>query len=111
MAIPIRLRNQTIGIMNLRSLNNYTFTQDDVDIVEAVAERLSLAIETSTLLKVTQHRAEIERITTDISGKLSSSTRFETILQTAAQELSRALGGSDVLVQLEPFAMKMQSDT
>lgn len=81
-----------------------------MDIAEAVAERLSLAIETSTLLKATQHRAEVERVTTDIAGKLNSSTRFETIIQTAAQELSRALGGSDVLVQLEPIAMKMQSD-
>ncbi len=110
LAIPIRVRKQIIGIMNLRSHNNYSFTQDEVDIAEAVAERLSLAIETSTLLKSTQHRADLERITTNISGKLSSSTRFETILQTAAEELSRTLGGSDVLVQIEPIAMKIHSD-
>ena len=110
LTVPIRLRGQIIGVMNLQVPQNHTWSSDEVDIAEAVAERLSLAIETSTLLKPTQHRAEIERITTDIAGKLSSSTRFETILQTAAQELSRALGGSDVLVQLEPVAMKMQSD-
>ena len=81
-----------------------------MDIAEAVAERLSLAIETSTLLKATQRRADIERITTNITGKLGSSTRFEAILQTAAEELSRTLGGSEVLVQIEPIAMKMQSD-
>lgn len=109
LAIPIRLRGQVIGIMNLRSRNNYSLTRDDVDIAEAVSERLSLAIETATLLQTTQHRADIERVTTDISSKISSSTRFETILQTAAQELSRALGGSDVIVQIEPFAAKMIS--
>ena len=75
----------------------------------AVSERLSLAIETATLLQTTQHRADIERVTADISTKISSSTRLETILQTAAQELSNALGGSDVLVQIEPAAMKMSS--
>jgi len=110
LTVPIRLRGQVIGVMNLQVPQGHTWNSDEVDIAEAVAERLSLAIETSTLLKATQHRADIERITTDIAGKLSSSTRFETILQTAAQELSRALGGSDVLVQLEPVAMKMQSD-
>ena len=96
-------------VINLRTNNNYQLTNDDTEIAEAVAERLSLAIESATLLQSTQHRADIERVTTDISSKISSSTRFETILQTAAQELSKALGGSDVLVQIEPIASKMIS--
>jgi GAF domain-containing protein len=111
LAIPIRLRGQIVGVMNLRTHDNYTLTEDDADIAEAVAERLSLAIETATLLQATQHRADIERVTTDISSRISSSTRFETILQTAAQELSRALGGSDVLVQIEPVALKLSTST
>lgn len=109
LAIPIRLRGKVIGVMNLRSRNNYSLSQDDADIAEAVSERLSLAIETATLLQTTQHRADIERVTTDISSKISSSTHFETILQTAAQELSRALGGSDVLVQIEPIIMELSA--
>jgi GAF domain-containing protein len=82
---------------------------DEVDIAEAVAERLSLALETSTLLKATQHRADIERITADISGKLSASNRMEIIIQTAAEELSRALGGSDVMVQIEPIQSEIKT--
>ncbi|HET7144753.1 MAG TPA: GAF domain-containing protein, partial [Anaerolineales bacterium] len=66
MAIPIRLRGQVIGIMNLRSRIINPLTQDDADIAQAVTERLSLALETATLLQTTQHRADIERITTDI---------------------------------------------
>lgn len=107
LAIPIHLRGQLIGIMQLNTRSGYKLTEDDADIAKAVAERLSLAIETATLLQSTQHRADIERITTNITSRISSSARFETILQTAAQELSRALGGSDVLVQIEPAALKM----
>ena len=107
LAIPIRLRGQTVGFINLRTNNNYKITTDDTEIAEAVTERLSLAIESATLLQSTQHRADIERVTTDISSKISSSTRFETILQTAAQELSKALGGSDVLVQIEPISIEL----
>ncbi len=107
--VPIRLRGQVIGIMNLQVPEDHKWMPDEIDIAEAVAERLSFAIETAILLQTTQRRADIERVTADISSKLGSSTRFETILQTAAQELSRALGGSDVLVQIEPIAMKMSS--
>jgi GAF domain-containing protein len=107
LAIPIRMRGQVIGVMSLKNNQGHKWTEDDVDIAEAVAERLSLAIETASLLRTAQHRADIEKVTTDISTKISSSSRFETILQTAAQELSKALGGSDVLVQIEPVALKL----
>lgn len=107
LAVPIRIRGQVIGVMSLNNNTNTKWTSDDVDIAEAVAERLSLAIETATLLRTTQQRADIERITTEITSKISSSSRFDTILQTAAQELSKALGGSDVLVQIEPAALKL----
>jgi GAF domain-containing protein len=106
LAVPIRMRGQVIGLMSLNN-KEYKWTEDDVDIAEAVAERLSLAIETAALLRTAQHRADIEKVTTDISTKIGSSSRFETILQTAAQELSKALGGSDVLVQIEPVALKL----
>lgn len=107
LAVPIYMRGQVIGVMSLDNKNNTKWTDDDIDIAEAVAERLSLAIETATLLRTTQQRADIERITTDITSKISSSARFDTILQIAAQELSKALGGSDVLVQIEPAALKL----
>ncbi|MBN8580158.1 MAG: GAF domain-containing protein [Anaerolineae bacterium] len=109
MVVPIRLRGQIVGFMKLNTHSQVKLTDDEADIAEAIAERLSLAIETATLLQSTQQRAEIERVTAKISSSVSSSTRFEVILQTAAQELSRALGGSDVLVQIEPAALKMQS--
>jgi len=107
MAIPISLRGQVVGVINLNARNQRKLTNDDADIARAVTERLSLAIETATLLQATQHRADIERVTTEISSKISSSTQFETILQTAAQELSKALGGSDVLVQIEPISIEL----
>jgi GAF domain-containing protein len=107
LAIPIRIRDQVIGVLSLNNKNGSKWSDDDVDIAEAVAERLSLAIETATLLRTTQQRADIEKITTEITSKISSSSRFDTILQTAAQELSKALGGSDVLVQIEPAALKL----
>ncbi len=106
LTIPIRLRGKTIGIINLRTAQQ-KLTSDDAEIAESVTERLSLAIETALLIQTTQHRADVERITSDISSRINSSTRFETILQTAAQELSRALGGSDVLVQIEPASIEL----
>jgi GAF domain-containing protein len=100
LAIPIRLRNEVIGVMDIRTPTEHEWDDDEVDIAEAVAERLSLALESSLLLKSTQRQADLERVTAEISSKIGASTQFDTILRTAAEELSRVLGGSDVLVQL-----------
>lgn len=100
LAIPIRLHDKVIGVMDIRVPNTHDWDTDEVDIAQAVAERLSLALESSLLLKSTQRRAEIERITADISGKIGATAQFDSILRTAAEELSRVLGGSEVLVQL-----------
>jgi GAF domain-containing protein len=101
LAVPIRLRDEVIGIMDIRTPTEHDWDVDEVDIAEAVAERLSLALETSLLLKSTQKRAQLEKITSEISNKIGASTQFDAILRTAAEELSRVLGGSDVLVQIQ----------
>jgi GAF domain-containing protein len=100
LAIPIRLRDRVIGVMDIQVPQTHQWDIDEIDIAQAVAERLSLALESSLLLKSTQRRAEIERITAEISGKIGATAQFDSILRTAAEELSRVLGGSDVLVQL-----------
>jgi len=101
LAIPIRLRDRVIGVMDIRVPDEHDWDPDEVDVAEAVAERLSLALEASLLLKSTQRQAEIERITADISSRIGATTTFDSILRTAAEELSRALGGSEVLVQIQ----------
>lgn len=109
LAIPIRLRDEVIGVMDIRTQSEHEWDEDEVDIAEAVADRLSLALETSLLLKSTQRRAEIERITSDISGKIGATTQFDSILRTAAEELSHILGGSEVLVQIQSLENKSDS--
>ena len=110
LAIPIRLRDEVIGVIDIHIAEEHHWDPDEVDIAQAVAERLSLALETSLLLQTTQRRAQIERATSEISSKISASTQFDSILRTAAEELSRILGGSEVLVQIQPDALEELSN-
>ncbi len=109
LAIPIRLRDQVIGILDIRVPEDHQWDPDEIDVAEAVAERLSLALEASLLLKSTQRQAEIERITADIATKIGATTQFDSILRIAAEELSRVLGGSEVLVQLQSQSFEAEA--
>ncbi|GAB4456299.1 MAG: hypothetical protein OHK0041_21100 [Anaerolineales bacterium] len=110
LAVPIRLRGEVIGVLEIHTRNEHEWDEDEIDIAEAAAERLSLALETSLLLKSTQRRAELERITTDITSRITATTQIDAILRTAVEELSRALGGSEVLVQLHAETMGSKND-
>jgi GAF domain-containing protein len=87
--------------MDIHIPGGHDWDPDEVDIARAVAERLSLALESATLLQSTQRRAEIERITADISGKVSASINLRNVLQTAVEELGHALPGSEIIIQFQ----------
>ena len=101
LALPIRLRDEVVGVMDIHVPAGHDWDPDEVDIAKAVAERLSLALESATLLQSTQRRAEIERITADISGKVSASINLRNVLQTAVEELGHALPGSEIIIQFQ----------
>lgn len=104
-SIPVKLRGQTIGRLGLRK-GNRNLSQDEISILEAAAERAALALENARLIEDTLKRASQERVIAEVTTKMGASMRFETILRTAAEELSKALNGSDVLVQIQPDALE-----
>jgi GAF domain-containing protein len=101
LAVPIHLRGEVVGVVDIHVPAGHDWDPDEVDIAKAVADRLSLALESATLLRSTQRRAEIERLTADISGKISASVNMRNVLQTAVEELGRALPGSEVVIQFQ----------
>jgi GAF domain-containing protein len=96
----VQLRGEVISVLDIAAPNKQRWTDDDIDIIEAVAERVALSMENARLFQTTANRAERERIVSDIASKIGGTVRIENILRTTAQELSLALNGSEVLIQL-----------
>jgi len=98
---PISLRGEPLGALGLyETAGGRRWTDDEIALVEAVADQMALAIENARLLEKTQRRAERERIITDITTQVRSSMDPETILRTAVRELGAALGTDRAFVQL-----------
>lgn len=101
MTIPVKLRGETVGVLNVKADEERKWTDDEMDIINAIVERAALSIESARLLQEAQKRAEKERIIGEISAKISSSSNLESILQTAIQELGNTLPGTDIAVQFK----------
>jgi len=99
LAVPMKLRDQVVGVLNLRFEGEPAST-GTVSLIEEIANRLALALENVRLLEETHERAERERITANITTQIRASMDPETILQTAVRELGAALGTDRTFVQL-----------
>lgn len=94
-AIPIKFRGQTIGMLDVRSKNGQRFwKQDEIAMLEAAAERAALALENARLVESAQRRAARERAIGDISTRIGALSNLESIMQTAVEELGRKIGGA-----------------
>jgi len=98
LVVPIELRGEMIGTMVIQTPASGEISQDQMDLIKAVAERVAISAENARLFDETTRRAERERMVSDITGKIRSVNDPQAMIQTAIEELRNALGASRVEV-------------
>ncbi len=99
LSLPVKLRGEVIGTVDVHSVDNRKWDQDELDIVTAIIERAAIAMENARLLTESQKRASKERTIGDISAKISAQSNIDQLLKIAAQELSRTLPEAYIAIQ------------
>ncbi|NTW99814.1 MAG: GAF domain-containing protein, partial [Geobacteraceae bacterium] len=101
MAVPITLHGETIGIVNIRADQKQAWSHDEIDIVQAAAERIALALENARLIADSQKRAAKERTIGEITSKIGGSIDIDTIISTAVEQMGNILPDADITIQFE----------
>lgn len=104
LTVPMKLRGEIVGVMNIKADDNREWNADELDIINAIIERAALSIENARLLTEAQKQVEKERAIGQISAKIGSLVNLENILQTTIQELGNTLPGTDVTIQFKERA-------
>jgi GAF domain-containing protein len=95
MSLPLSVRGKKIGKLSLKPKSSDVHPDEDIQVIlEAVAERVALALDSTRLSEQAQKQVAREQVLSQLSVKLQSSTNLDTILSTAAREASRAMGAS-----------------
>ena len=100
LTIPIKLRDQTVGVLNVKSTTSRSWTNDEIDIMTAISERAALSIENARLLEESRLIAQREHAISQISSKIGSGTQVVDILRTAVRELGSHISGAQVTVEI-----------
>jgi len=106
LAAPIKVRGEIIGVLDLQEIEGDSIWNDDqIALVQSVADQLGQALESARLFEETQRRARREALTRQITDRVRSKTEVDAMLQTAVRELAQALGAPRAFVRLAPEAL------
>jgi len=103
-SVPIAIRGETIGTLAIQVPGTNRINDDQMDLVNAVADRVALSAENARLFEETTRRAERERLVSDITVKIRSTNDPDAMIETALGELKKALGATKV--QLVPHTLQ-----
>jgi GAF domain-containing protein len=96
--VPVELRGEVIGTLVVQSPTPDPFSQEQLELIKAVSERVALAAENARLFEETSRRAERERLVSEITGKIRNMNDPQSMIETAVEELRKALGANRVEV-------------
>ena len=103
--VPLMVLNQIIGVIGLEQDDpSISWTEDDIAIAQAAANRAALTLENARLLDESLRRASKERTIFEATARIGSALNIENILQATAEELERILGDAEVIIQFEGAA-------
>jgi GAF domain-containing protein len=96
--VPIELRGEVIGNLIVQLPSEGAWSADQLDLINAVAERVALSAENARLFEETTARAEREKTVSEITSKIRNQNDPQAMIQTAIRELQNALGVSRIEV-------------
>jgi two-component sensor histidine kinase/putative methionine-R-sulfoxide reductase with GAF domain len=101
LAVPILARDRLAGALNVRTVETRVFTQDEIDLLVAIAAQVAQTIEHAQLYAQAQRRvAELEALA-KISEAVSESLYLEESLEAIVKTTMEAVGATGAALVLE----------
>jgi two-component sensor histidine kinase/putative methionine-R-sulfoxide reductase with GAF domain len=101
LAVPILARERLAGALNVRTVEPRTFTQDEIDLLVAIADQVAQTIQHAQLYAQAQRRVvELEALA-KISEAVSDSLYLEESLEAIVKTTMEAVGATGAALVLE----------
>jgi putative methionine-R-sulfoxide reductase with GAF domain len=100
-AVPISIGDRVLGVLDVQDNVTNRLKQDDVDLLQSIANQVAIAVQNARSYETAQKEAEEEAIIASISRKIQNTTNIENALQVTVKELAQALGASETRILLD----------
>lgn len=98
--VPLSILGQVIGVIGLEQEDpSKTWSEEQIAIAQAAANRAALTLENARLLEESSRRALKESTIFAATSRIGAAVSMENILQATAEELEKVLSGSEITIQ------------
>ncbi len=99
-AIPLKLADRIVGVLDVQSKETYAFAEDSLRTLQILADQLAIAVVNTELFAETQEHLAQHRLLHHITTTAASGTTLNEALQSAVNGLQVTLGGDRVSILL-----------
>ena len=101
MAIPIKVREQVIGVLDAyKPPSASDWSDDEVALFQDLVDQLGLALDGARLYQDAQRRAIQDRILSEVAARMRETLDIDEVVKTAVREIGEALGAAEVEVRM-----------
>jgi signal transduction histidine kinase/DNA-binding response OmpR family regulator/putative methionine-R-sulfoxide reductase with GAF domain len=91
MGLPLRARERIIGVLDVQSTKKAAFSEDDVAVLQTLADQLATAIENANLFQRVREDANRRALINEVNQAAASSLEIKELLGRAGEAISRQL--------------------
>jgi GAF domain-containing protein len=100
LAVPLRVRGETVGEFNVQTEAQRNWTPDDVAFAQALIDQVGQVIENARLLEETERFAQREQRIHQITTRIRAAGSVQAVLEATTTELAQSLGVSRAIMRL-----------
>lgn len=99
-AVPIAIAERVIGVLDVQHNVADTLKQEDVDVLQSIANQVAFAVRNARSYSDVQAKADRESLISSIGQKIQGTITVESAMQVAIREIGRALNGAKTQITL-----------
>lgn len=107
LSVPISLHDQNIGVIKVKRKDASAWDPLEQTMLSEIASQVALALENARLFNDAQQRVNRERTIGEITTRIGAAHDVDAILRVTAQEIGKAIGDSEVSVEIHPEKPEM----
>jgi nitrate/nitrite-specific signal transduction histidine kinase len=102
LAVPIAIGNRVQGVLDVQQNVANGLTQADVDLIQAIAGQVAVAVQNARAYEQVQKQARREAMVSAINQRVQRAVTIDEVLQVAVSELGRGLSVKRASVEVWP---------
>jgi PAS domain S-box-containing protein len=102
MGLPLKVHEQVIGVLDVQSTEEAAFSEEDVAVLQTLADQLATAIANARLFHEVRTEAMRRTLTSEVQQAAAGSLDPSRLLHEAGEVISRRLGRASALFIWEP---------